>query len=287
MDKKKPPGRPRTTTQEQDNDFVQYLEENPFQIVRAAIQQTNFPASRPTGCRRVKDSHLKNYVAAKKMKLGEEHKQARIIFALNNILRHDWNRVVFTDEKVFQSTVNGHIRVYRPRNTRYTENYISNSERSGRFSVNVWAWVSYHGLGVCWIVNERFNAVTYKNILEYIMMPSVSQHFPDQSFIYQHDNCPVHSAGMIKEWFQRNNVETLSWPSKSPDINIIENVWGVMTRKIYKANFRPANRDELVLFIEETWNELSDDLDFVRSLYLSIPNRLNELLQKNGAITKH
>lgn len=82
-------------------------------------------------------------------------------------------------------------------------------------------------------------------------------------------------------------METLSWPSKSPDINIIENVWGVMTRKIYKANFRPANRDELVLFIEETWNELSDDLDFVRSLYLSIPNRLNELLQKNGAITKH
>lgn len=202
-------------------------------------------------------------------------------------MRENWNEVVFTDEKVFQSTNNGHIRVYRPRRTRFNENFINNSERSGRFSVNVWAWLSYNGLGVCWIINERFNAITYMNILENIMLPSVSQHFPDHNFIYQQDNCPVHNAAIIREWFGRNNVETLMWPSKSPDINIMENVWGLMTRKMYSINFRPVNRNELITFVEDTWNELSEDPDLTRNLYLSIPNRLNEVLRQNGAITKY
>ena len=82
-----------------------------------------------------------------------------------------------TDKKVFQLTFNRHIRVYKPNKTRNTEEYINNSTRSGRFSVNMWAWLSRDGLGVCWILNERFNAITYKNILKNVMLPSV-RHYP-------------------------------------------------------------------------------------------------------------
>ncbi|KAI4465558.1 hypothetical protein MML48_3g00004092 [Holotrichia oblita] len=123
VDKRKPTGRPKII---EDNALVQYLEQNPFHVMRAAIQRTDFPGSRPTACRRIKESSLKNYVATKKMILGNEHKQARIIFALNNILRENWDRVIFTDEKVFQSTNNGQIRVYRPRRTRFNKNFVSN-----------------------------------------------------------------------------------------------------------------------------------------------------------------
>jgi hypothetical protein len=34
-----------------------------------------------------------------------------------------WSRVVFSDEKVFQSSRNARIRVYRPRNFRFSERY--------------------------------------------------------------------------------------------------------------------------------------------------------------------
>ena len=287
LDNKKPTGRPRATTQEEDNALVHFLEENPFTVAVKAMAETDFPASRSTACRRIKKSPLKNYVAVKKIILRQEHKQARIIFALNNILREDWNRVIFTDEKVFQSSFNGHIRVYRPRGTRFDEKYTNNSERSGRFSVNVWAWLSYQGLGVCWVIEERFTALSYRNILENVMLPCVLEHFPTHNFILQQDNCPVHNAGMVKEWFQQNNIETLLWPSKSPDINIMENVWGILTKKMYEVNFRPANRNELISFLQETWDELSDSQDLIRNLYSSIPNRLNEILGRNGAMTKY
>ena len=49
------------------------------------------------------------------------------------------------------------------------------------------------------------------------------------------------------------------WPVKCPDVNIMENVWGMMTKKIYYINFKPQNRDTLIHLIEQTWDELSDD----------------------------
>jgi hypothetical protein len=36
-----------------------------------------------------------------------------------------WRRVVFSDEKVFQSP-NDHLKVYRPRNSTYEEPYVQN-----------------------------------------------------------------------------------------------------------------------------------------------------------------
>ncbi|KAI4455739.1 hypothetical protein MML48_9g00000314 [Holotrichia oblita] len=98
--KRKPTGRRKITTEAEDNALVQYLEQNPFHVMRAAIQRTDFPGSRPTACRRIKESPLQIYLATKKMILGNEHKQPRIIFALNNILRETWDRVILTDEKM-------------------------------------------------------------------------------------------------------------------------------------------------------------------------------------------
>jgi hypothetical protein len=67
--------------------------------------------------------------------------EARIGFSLQHLVENDdfWSRVIFSDEKVFQSSLNGQLRVYRSRNTRYDEQYIQKTERNGRFSVNMWA----------------------------------------------------------------------------------------------------------------------------------------------------
>jgi hypothetical protein len=72
-------------------------------------------------------------------------------FALEYLAKDDvfWSKVVFSDEKVFQSCSNGRIRVYRPRNCRYDEKYVDHGgDRSGRFPVNMWAWISSTSPGV-------------------------------------------------------------------------------------------------------------------------------------------
>jgi hypothetical protein len=91
----------------------------------------------------------------------------------------------------------------------------------------VWGCISIRGPGVCAIVEERLRAPIYVRILREIMLPSVTHVFGERNFIFQDDNCRVHRARAVREFLDEQEVRTLPWPSKSPDINPIENIWGL------------------------------------------------------------
>jgi hypothetical protein len=73
-------------------------------------------------------------------------------------------------------------------------------------------------------VEERLNSVVYIRILENVMRPSVTRVYPNQNFIFQQDNCSVHTSHRVATWFQDQNINVLDWPSRSPDVNPIENM---------------------------------------------------------------
>lgn len=287
INRKQGTGLTRISSREEDNNLLQYCRDHPFENPRTAVIETNFPGSRRTASRRIKESELGYHVAAKKMLLTQEKKQARLLYALNHI-NYDpqfWENVVFSDEKSFQSSKNGTIHIYRPRNTRYEERYINNSDRQGRFSVNVWGWISYHDIGMCWEIEGRFNAVNYVNILENVMLPSVQQIYPQNNFIFQHDYSPVHTANIVNQWFQQNNVEQLQWVPKSPDLNPIENVWGEMVKSMLRIRF--TNRQQLSEAIENNFELLVQKENYFKNLIHSMPRRLRAVIAANGNLTKY
>jgi hypothetical protein len=57
----------------------------------------------------VRETRLKKKSAATKIRLTPRHKETRVAFALEYMLRENdfWENVIFSDEKVFQSASNG------------------------------------------------------------------------------------------------------------------------------------------------------------------------------------
>ncbi len=64
---------------------------------------------------------------------------------------------------------------------------------------------------------------------------------------FQQDLAPAHTA---KSWLNDHGVGVLDWPANSPDLNPIENLCGIVKRKM--KNKRPKNADELKPTVKET-----------------------------------
>uniref|UniRef100_A0AAQ4P3Q7 Tc1-like transposase DDE domain-containing protein n=1 Tax=Gasterosteus aculeatus aculeatus TaxID=481459 RepID=A0AAQ4P3Q7_GASAC len=59
------------------------------------------------------------------------------------------------------------------------------------------------------------------------------------------DNDPKHTAKITKEWLRHNSVNVLEWPSQSPDLNPIEDLWRDLKMAVHRRS--PSNLMDLEL----------------------------------------
>ncbi len=75
----------------------------------------------------------------------------------------------------------------------------------------------------------------------------------------------------------------LDWPVHSPDLNPIENIWGIVKRKM--RNTRPKNADELKATVKETWASIPPQQ--CHKLITSMPRQIEVVIKAKGAPTKY
>ena len=125
----------------------------------------------------------------------------------------------------------------------------------------------------------------YIDIIDEHLWPVVARHYPRNDYIFQDDNAPIHRARSVQEYKLQNNIYSMVWPAQSPDLNIIENVWLRLKRELKNGNNIITSKNELEMAIRRVWPNIP--VNYIQSLYRSIPRRIQRVSRSKGYITKY
>lgn len=124
----------------------------------------------------------------------------------------------------------------------------------------------------------------YKQIIDHAVasLPRLTSRATSK-LIWQQDNAPAHTSRIAEECLRTHRVTVLPWPAYSPDLNIIENLWGIMARQLRGRDFN--NEHDLWDAVRFEWRAIPQT--HIDALYESIPRRLESVKISHGGFTKY
>lgn len=143
----------------------------------------------------------------------------------------------------------------------------------------VWGGFGLRGKLQLVFTSSRMNSQEYQEVLQTSLLPFIDQH-NDTSFIFMHDNARIHTSSSTKAWLVERNIPVFKHPARSPDLNPIENIWGILVNRVYSENRNFETKDELKRAIQIAWNGLEDEV--IVNLVQSMQNRIFQLINRNG-----
>ncbi|KAI6651293.1 hypothetical protein LOD99_5441 [Oopsacas minuta] len=136
---------------------------------------------------------------------------------------------------------------------------------------------SFETFPIC-IFRQNLDAKLLVNILKWHLIDQAEIFHRNRWFLVQ-VNDPKHISKLVKGWMSENMPKiVLEWPSQSPDLNPIENVFAIL--KGHDSKHHPKNLAELETSILGVWDSLSPE--FLRSYWKSMKRRCQMVIDNNG-----
>jgi len=194
----------------------------------------------------------------------------------------EWQKIVWSDEKKFNlDGPDGYSYYWHDLRK---EKIFSTRRNMGGGGLMVWASFGQHGKSDLVFIEGKMNAAKYRKLLQQHLV-HIGQIIGGPDWVFQQDNAPIHRANVNHRWFETKGIAVMEWPSYSPDLNPMENIWAALSRRVYSEGKQYNSKKELKLAILRCWSEIS--ILECTILIKSMPNRLFEVIKVKGAKTKY
>ena len=151
-----------------------------------------------------------------------------------------------------------------------------------KWKVNVWGGIWLNGKVSLKFFNENMNTDLYIRILK--EKNNEMNKICRKGYILMRDNVPSHISEKTIEFIKRAKInEWKEWPAYSPDLESIENVWGLIKSQLMKKEIN--KKSELIIEIKNAYNEIDDEA--ISNMIESFPSRLAECIESEGDRVPH
>ncbi|KAK3547291.1 hypothetical protein QTP86_018822, partial [Hemibagrus guttatus] len=261
-------------SQNHTGDLVNDLQRPGTKVTKATISNT------------LRRQGLKSCSARRVPLLKPVHVRARLKFAREHLddPEEDWENVTWSDEtKIAFFLLQTRQVEFLPKSSELHPKNTIPTVKHGGGNIMLWGCFSAKGPGRLIRVKERMNGAMYREILSKNLLPSARALKMKRGWVFQHDNDPKHTARPTKEWLRKKHFKVLEWPSQSPDLNPIENLWREL--KIRVAQRQPQNVTALEEICMEEWAKLPATV--CKNLVATYRKRLTSVIANKGYITKY
>ena len=244
------------------------------------IHDLNLNISRRTINRVIKES---NILKRDSPLLTKPHKDLRLKWAKDHMTWNEaWYNVICLDEKKFNLDDPDGFSYYW--HDLRKEEEIFSSRPQGGGSVMIWASFGWVGKSPICFVDGQMNSSGYREVLKNHLV-DIGSSIGGSNWIFQQNNASVHRSKVNITWSKSQKINVLLWPSLSPNLNPIENVWGLLARKIYSEGTQFRTREQLKIAILKSWEETI--IDQLGNLVNSMLQRIFEVIRLNSAKTRY
>lgn len=133
----------------------------------------------------------------------------------------------------------------------------------------LWGAVLANGKTDLVVVAINMNTEVYVRILDVQLLASCAP-LEGNNFIFQQDGADCRTSRVAKKWFSERNINVLAWPANSADLNVIENVWSYLVRKVYQNERQYTSFENPENNIYTTWDSI--DPNYWKKLVASMPH---------------
>lgn len=204
----------------------------------------------------------------KHVPLTEEIKYKRVIFA-TKYLNINWQNVIFSDECCIWEG-------FKVPKRWFIKDLGIDFDVSFKHSkkINIWGAICGSDVKSINIFTENMNKEKYVSILK----ENLSKIY-EKNMFFQFDNDPKHTSLLAKGFLNKNKIKCLDFPPYSPDLNPIENIWGILKTNMGKRKNEITNVNFTKIIIEE-WDKIAPDIVF--KTINSMPTRLAKIIKNKG-----